>query len=327
MAKFTLDDFLNEDDDELELQDEITLEPKVSKPIAEHRSGYVALIGRPNAGKSTLMNALVGSRLSIVTHKAQTTRNRVIGILSDEDSQIIFLDTPGIIEPKYKLQEVMMGYVTKSVDDADLVLLLVDAGNKKKEYQLFLDRLKNVQKKVILIVNKIDLATQEEVNTLIEELKSEFRFKDIIAISALTQTGVLELRNQLKAWMKPEPPFYPKEMLSEHPERFFVTELIREQLFLQYEQEIPYSCAVDILQYKETEEIDYIDADIIVERESQKGILIGKKGLKLKQLGMASRKEIELFIGKRIHLKLFVKVREKWREKDHFLRGLGYSKD
>lgn len=356
MAKFTLEDFLNDDDlsDEV-LKSESTIEPipekekkralKKGSEIAEekrqaaeeiarkpfdaatHKSGYVAIIGKPNAGKSTLMNAMLGSRLSIVTPKAQTTRNRVIGILSDDDSQIIFLDTPGVIEPKYKLHEMMMGYVQKAGEDADIVLFMVDATDKETEMELLLSKLKKFRAPVYLILNKIDKILQEKAAEIIERLQTQFKFKECFAISALEKIGVEQLKQVIKTNIRIGPPFYPKDQLSEHPERFFVTELIREQIFLLYEQEIPYSCAVDILQYQESDKIDYIDADIVVERDSQKGILIGKGGSKLKKLGTDSRKEIEAFLGKRIHLKLFVKVREKWREKDGFLRGLGYGKE
>jgi len=356
MTKFTLDDFLNDDDFSEntrltefrpEIINELTKKPTLKKgsdiasekikeaellaqkpfDAATHKSGYVAIIGKPNAGKSTLMNAMLGSRLSIVTPKAQTTRNRVIGILSDEDSQIIFLDTPGVIEPKYKLHEMMMGYVQKAGEDADIVLLMVDATDKETEMELLISKMKKFRAPVYLILNKIDKVGQEKASEIIERLQSQFKFKDCYAISALERIGVEQLKQIMKTNIRVGPPFYPKDQLSEHPERFFVTELIREQIFLLYEQEVPYSCAVDILQYQETNSMDYIDADIVVERDSQKGILIGKGGTKLKKLGTESRKEIEAFLGKRIHLKLFVKVREKWREKDGFLRGLGYGKE
>ncbi|TNE70137.1 GTPase Era [bacterium] len=326
MAKFTLDDFLQDDEDQEPIvpQESPSELPSSFNP-ATHKSGYVALVGKPNAGKSTLMNALVGSRLSIVSHKPQTTRNRVIGILSDENSQVIFLDTPGIINPKYRLHEVMMGYVQQAGEDADVVFLLVDASDTKWDHTAIFEQLKKLRAPVFLIINKIDLVTQELAQILLEQFNEQFKFKGAFAISALEGSGVVELKKLIKEYLPLGPPFYPKDQLSEHPERFFVSEMIREQIFLQYEQEIPYSCAVDIIQYQETETIDHIDADIIVERDSQKGILIGKGGIKLKRLGTAARKEIETFIGKRIHLKLFVKVREKWREKESFLRGLGYN--
>lgn len=327
MAKFTLNDFLNDDEgDAQNKQPEKKIENSSSFDPKTHKSGYVALVGKPNAGKSTLMNALVGSRLSIVSHKPQTTRNRVIGILSDTDSQVIFLDTPGIITPKYRLHEVMMGYVQQAAEDADLIFLLIDASDTDTDFTGIFEQLKKLSAPVYLILNKCDLINQEKAAYLMEAYASQFRFKATFAVSALEGFGVQELKTFIKENLPIGPPFYPKDQLSEHPERFFVAELIREQIFLQYEQEIPYCCAVDILQYKESDSIDYIDADIIVERESQKGILIGKGGSKLKRLGTEARKEIERFIGKKVHLKLFVKVREKWREKESFLRGLGYSK-
>lgn len=324
MAKFTLDDFL--EDDDINQPEEIQSAPNTLQfDPKTHRSGYVAIIGKPNAGKSTLMNALVGSRLSIVSNKPQTTRNRVIGILSDEDSQIVFLDTPGVIEPKYRLHEVMMGYVNQAGDDADVILLMLDAADANHDHTKLFERLKTMRAPVYLILNKIDAVTQERAFAILDEYKALFRFKDALAISALEKVGIKELAQIIKKEMPVGPPFYPKDQLSEHPERFFVAELIREQIFQQYEQEVPYSCAVDILQYIEGEKIDHIDADIVVERDSQKGILIGKGGSGLKKLGTNARKEIEAFIGKQVHLKLFVKSRPKWREKDSFLRGLGYN--
>lgn len=328
MAKFTLNDFLDNQDDE-EVNETTPKEASVPNTLSFnpelHRSGYVALIGKPNAGKSTLMNALVGSRLSIVSHKPQTTRNRVIGILSDENSQIVFLDTPGVIDPKYRLHEVMMGYVNQAGADADLILLLIDATDAEQDHTKLLERLKTMRAPVYLILNKIDVSNQEKAIEIMAYYNSIFKFKETLAISALEKIGIQQLAELIKSKMPLGPPFYPKDQLSEHPERFFVAELIREQIFNQYEQEIPYSCAVDILQYQEGERIDHIDADIVVERDSQKGILIGKGGSGLKKLGTNARKEIEAFIGKQVHLKLYVKARPKWREKDSFLRGLGYN--
>ncbi len=288
-----------------------------------HRSGYVAIVGRPNAGKSTLLNAILGTKLAIATHKAQTTRHRILGIHSDDDSQICFLDTPGVIEPRYRLQEVMMGTVRAATADADLILHLVDVRYPDDAVPVR-DTLLNAGKAVILGLNKTDAAEPDTIARAETRLTDGARYAAVHRLSARTGEGVPELLALLKTRLLPGPAFYPKDQLSEHPERFFVAELVREQIFLQYQEEIPYSCAVEILEYKEGEDIDHIMADIIVARDSQKGILIGKKGSALKKLGTAARAQIEAFIDKRVHLQLFVKVRDNWRDKDAHLRGFGY---
>jgi len=299
-------------------------QPLINSFPENHKSGYVAIVGKPNAGKSTLLNALLGSKLSITTHKPQTTRHRVIGIYSKPDSQIIFVDTPGIIQPKYKLQEAMMQNVAVARQDADIIVCVIDATDKKPDSKVFLP-LKNLHKPVILVVNKMDLTTQEEVLPLVDELTQEYRFDLVLYVSAIKKEGLEPLIESILQRIPPGPPFYPKDMISEHPERFFVAELIREQLFLQFQQEIPYSCAVNIVMFEEGEDLDRIDAEIVVNRESQKGILIGKKGRALKKLGTAARKSIEEFLGKQIYLNIHVKVRPKWRNRDTFIRNYGYK--
>ncbi len=289
-----------------------------------HKSGYVAIVGKPNAGKSTLMNNIIGTKLSIATHKAQTTRHQIIGIFSEEDVQIIFLDTPGIINPKYELQRAMMRFVEKAEKDADVVLFIVDAGDSKFPEHAF-SELKNLRKPVLLVINKIDLHEQEKAESLAEELQSYFEFTDTIFVSALSGFGVDELKTSIKKALQPGPPFYPKDELSEQPLRFFASELIREQLFLQYHEELPYSATVEVIQYEEREDLDYINAEIIVNRKSQKGMIIGKGGKAIKQLGTEARKSIEEFVDRKIFLDLHVKVREKWRENEHMVRNLGYK--
>lgn len=292
-----------------------------SKPV--HRSGYVAIMGKPNAGKSTLMNALVGEKLSIATHKPQTTRHRVIGIFSDEDHQIIFLDTPGLINPKYALQRSMVQSAEKAGRDADMVLFLVETGEDRIPEEAF-ESLKKMNKPLLLGINKIDRDTTGSYESLIADLTAKVPFREVFRLSALRGDGLEELMAYLKAHLPPGPAFYPKEDLSEHPERFFVEELIREQIFLQYRQEIPYNAAVSILQYDDQVDLATIEADIIVGRDGHKGIIIGKGGAALKKLGTAARLEIEQFIGKQVHLKLFVKVRPDWRDHEGFVRSYGY---
>jgi GTP-binding protein Era len=289
-----------------------------------HKSGYAAIVGRPNAGKSTLLNSLLGVKLAIATHKAQTTRHRILGIYSDDDRQILFLDTPGIIDPRYKLQEAMMKAVTSATRDADVVLHLVDV-RYPDDVEIVQKQLGGVGKPVILGLNKCDLADADTIAKAKTTLTAAFKYAEVLELSAKMNSGLDTLLDAITRRLLPFPPLYPKDQLSENPEKFFVAELIREQVFLQYSEEIPYSVAVDIVSYEEAPEIDHIHADIVVSRDSQKGILIGKGGIALKRLGTAARKSIEEFTGRRANLQLFVKVREKWRDKDAFLRGFGYS--
>lgn len=289
-------------------------------------TGFVAILGRPNAGKSTLLNALLNYKLAIATPKAQTTRHQILGILTEPGKQIIFLDTPGVIEPKYKLQEVMMQSVARSARDADILLHLVDAGLPLPETgnEPIWDYLRTNKKPVILGLNKIDTVKAEIIQAKAEGYKKLFPYRNVIGISAEKQTGLEDLKSALAAELPVGPPLYPEDQLSEHPVRFFVSELIREQIFLQYAQEIPYSTTVTISDFTSEADIDHIHAEIVVNRDSQKGILIGKGGQKLKKLGIRAREQIEQMTGKKANLQLFVKVREKWRDKDSFVRGYGY---
>lgn len=288
-----------------------------------HKSGYAAIVGKPNAGKSTLMNQILGTKLSIATHKAQTTRHQIVGIHSDEESQIVFLDTPGIINPKYELQKAMMRFVEKAEKDADVILFIVDVQDHKIPDFAFTE-LKRFHKPVILVINKIDTVSQDEATRKAELLQSKYNFADIVFTSALQNQGIDTLLAAIITRLMPGPPFYPKDELSEHPVRFFASELIREQLFLQYHEEIPYSATVEVIQYEEREDLDYINAEVIVNRTSQKGMIIGKGGRAIKQLGMEARKSIEEFIGRKVFLDLHVKVREKWRNNEQMVRNLGY---
>ncbi len=289
-----------------------------------HRAGYAGIIGLPNAGKSTLFNQLLGQKLSIITPKAQTTRHRIQGFYSDDNSQIVFLDTPGIIQPAYLLQQRMMDQVHRLRVDADLLLHIVDGRRAPEPGDVVFETLKELNVDTMLIVNKIDTLNEERMKEVAARYANHFNYADTVFISALDGTGVDELIEKVKERMPQGPAFYPKEEASDFSMRFFVSELIREQLFLLYQQEIPYSCAVNIVEYKEEPDLDRIHAEIVVNRDSQKGILIGKKASRLKELGIRSRKEIEQMTGKKAHLELFVKVREKWRDNETFLKNFGY---
>ena len=289
----------------------------------QHKSGYVAIIGKPNAGKSTLMNRILGSKISITTHKAQTTRHQIVGIYSDENTQIVFLDTPGVITPKYELQKAMMGSVERARNDADLILFIFDPTDYHPTDEV-LSLLESINKPVLLVVNKMDAASKADAERKVSTIQKNLKTASVHYISATAGTGIQDLMDDIRSKLLPGPPYYPKDMLSEQPVRFFVAELIREQIFLQFQEEIPYSCTVDVISYEESDEIDRISADIIVNRKSQKGMLIGKGGKAIKKLGIASRETIEEFIGKQVFLDLHVKVREKWREKSNWVKNLGY---
>jgi GTP-binding protein Era len=289
-----------------------------------YKSGYVAIIGKPNAGKSTLLNAMLGSKLSIISPKVQTTRHRITGIHSDDKGQIIFLDTPGILQPKYKLHESMMRSVQRSVDDADVVLLLIDPSDLPSEEDM--SWLKStLRKQILLVLNKSDVNSEAAIKKAEATFVEHFKIKGTMVVSAINGENVPQILHSLLEWLPAGPPFYPPDQLSEHPERFFVAELIREQIFHLYHSEIPYSCAVNIIQFERKEDIDVIDAEIVVSRNSQKGILIGKGGTALKKLGTIARENIETFTGNKAFLKIHVKVRDNWREKDTFLRDYGYQ--
>jgi len=293
----------------------------------ESKAGYIALIGKPNVGKSTLMNALLGLKLSIVTPKPQTTRHRILGILSEEKTQMIFLDTPGLLKPRYKLQDKMLNAARRAMEESDVLLILVEPLEKiPDEIISIFSSIKGSQKPVILVINKIDTIEKKKLLPIIDNYAAQFNFTKIFPISALKQEGLNELKSSLKENLPMGFPFYPDDMITEHPERFFVSEIIREKIFQNYGEEIPYSTTVLIEEFKEREgRKDFIRANIIVEKDSQKGILIGKKGAALKKVGSASRYQIEQFLGRKVYLELFVKVREKWRKKDAFLKEFGYG--
>ena len=288
----------------------------------EHRSGYVTLIGKPNVGKSTLLNALLRRKLSIVTAKAQTTRHRVLGILTDETSQIVFLDTPGTIKPRYRLHDAMMRALSAAVADADLLLFMADSRADDPD-TLSLRRAE--RQPAILAINKIDLIRHEDVLPLVERYLALRAFEAVVPISARTGFNLDALLHEIRVRMPYGPQYYPADMLSEHPERFFIGEIIREKVFERFSHEVPYAVAVQVTRYEERAGgKDYIEVDIIVERDSQKGILIGSGGRALKRAGTAARKDIEAFIGGCVYLMLRVKVRPNWRNRDTLLRSYGY---
>lgn len=289
------------------------------------RSGYAVILGKPNAGKSTLLNRLLGTHLSIATPKAQTTRHQITGIYHDEDAQIVFYDTPGLITPTYALQRTMMKSVEVAVEQADVALFIFDPLDTFPS-DAAIAFLKRWSIPMILLVNKVDLYA-DRVESLAQRVEERFEGVDFTHqfwVSAKEGEKVDDFLTTLKSMIPLGPPLYPPDQLSEHPTRFFVAELIREQLFLQFEQEIPYSCAVQIIEYKEGDSRDDIYAEIIVNRDSQKGMIIGKKGAAIKRLGIAARASIEALIGKQAFLDLRVKVRDKWRESDTWVRRFGY---
>lgn len=292
--------------------------------VNPHKSGFVSIIGCPNVGKSTLLNALVGERLSIITSKAQTTRHRIMGIVSGDDYQIVFSDTPGILKPNYKLQEKMMEFVISAFSDADVFLLIVDIYEDIVLEESYLEKLKNTSTPVLLLLNKIDMATQEVLDTKLAEWKEKLPKAEIIPISALKKFNLETVMYRITQLLPSGEAFYDKDTLTDKPEKFFVSEIIREKILLKYKREIPYSVEVIVNSFKEDEKIIRIQADILVERDSQKGIIIGHQGEALKKVGTMARKEAEAFFGKQIYLELFVKVAKDWRNNDANLKHFGY---
>ncbi|SMC77140.1 GTPase Era [Pedobacter africanus] len=289
-----------------------------------HKAGFVSIIGKPNVGKSTLMNALVGEKLSIITPKAQTTRHRILGIVNEEDYQIVFSDTPGIIKPRYGLQDSMMNSVKGALTDADLILFVTDINEQHDENDV-LEKITHTSIPMIVLINKIDNATQEQVDEKVAYWQEQLKPKHIFAISALHQYNLDGILNTVLDYVPEHAPFYDKEDLTDRNLRFFVSEIIREKIFNNYQKEIPYSTEVIITAFKEEENITRISAEIIVERDSQKNILIGKGGSSLKKVGMEARKDMEKFLGQKVFLETFVKVLPDWRSKKNYLKSFGYD--
>ena len=289
-----------------------------------HKAGFVSIIGKPNAGKSTLMNSLVGEKMSIITPKAQTTRHRIIGIVNDEDHQIVFSDTPGVIKPNYSLQESMMSFVQGSLIDADLILFVTDI-NEKYDEEDVLEKLQNTSSPIAVLINKIDKSNEEEVRAKMEFWKEKLNPHAIFAISALHDYGVTGIMDYIKASIPEHAAYYEKDELTDKSMRFFTSEMIREKIFKLYDKEIPYSTEVIVTSFKEEPKITKIAAEIIVERDSQKNIIIGTGGAMIKKVGTYARQDIEEFIGKKVFLELFVKVIPDWRSKKNYLKRFGYE--
>ena len=290
-----------------------------------HKAGFVNIIGKPNVGKSTLMNALMGEKLSIITHKAQTTRHRIKGIINSENFQIVFSDTPGVIKPAYKLQQKMMSFVEAAFEDADVIILLLEIGEKTVD-EIILDKILKTKVPVLVALNKTDTVSPEQVNMAIDHWQKQLPGKEVIPIAAIGNYNTQKLLNKIVALLPESPPFYPKdETFTDRSERFFVSEIIREKILLHYSKEIPYSSEVAIESFKEEENIIRIRALIFVERDTQKGILIGHKGAALKKVGTEARLDMEKFFNKKVFLEMFVKVRKDWRQNERDLKHFGYD--
>lgn len=289
-----------------------------------HKSGFVNIIGSPNVGKSTLMNQLVGERLSIITSKSQTTRHRITGIVNTDEMQVVFSDTPGMLDPNYKLHETMMKYVNSAMKDADLILFVTDIYETKVNHERTLERLKKTSIPVLVLLNKIDLGTQEVLDEKIKHWEEQFIDAKIFPISAKEGFGLEPVWDYIEATIPENPPYYDKEQLTDRPLRFFISEMVREKIFETYKKEIPYATQVVIEEYKEEESLIRIYAVIYVERNSQKGIIIGHQGQKIKHVGIQARKEIEKFLGKQVFIELRVKVDDNWRSNDKKLVSFGY---
>ena len=290
----------------------------------EHKAGFVNIIGCPNVGKSTLMNALVGERLSIITSKAQTTRHRIMGIVSDKNYQIVFSDTPGIIKPVYKLQEKMMHFVINAFTDADVFLLLTDVFEDIQLEDSYLNKLQKTKTPILLLINKIDIATQAQLEEKLILWREKLPNAEMMAISALEKFNIDKIMGRIIELLPNGNAFYSKEEFTDKSERFFVSEIVREKILLNYKKEIPYSVEVVVNSFSDEEKIIKIQVDILVERDSQKGIIIGDKGTALKRVGIQSRKDMEVFFKKQIYLELFVKVDKDWRSNDTRLKNFGY---
>lgn len=288
-----------------------------------HKAGFVSIIGKPNVGKSTLMNALIGERLSITNPKAQTTRHRILGIWNNEENQIVFSDTPGILDPAYKLQENMMAIVHSAIKDADVLLYLVEPAEPFNE--TLIEQLQTVKCPVIVVLNKVDLSYQEKVEGRINEWKEKLPKAEILPVSALHQFNTASLIEMMTQHLPEHAPYYDKDELTDRPVRFFVSEIIREKILKHYKKEIPYSVEVVVENYTEEEKMDRIQATVFVERESQKMILIGQGGKAIKRMGTDARRDIENFVGKKVYLDMTIKVRKDWRSNDRDLKEFGYS--
>jgi GTP-binding protein Era len=290
-----------------------------------HKAGFVNIIGNPNVGKSTIMNALVGEKLSIITQKMQTTRHRIKGIVSSDDFQIVYSDTPGILKPNYKLQETMLKFVDTALVDADVILYVTDVMEKTGKNPEYIERIGKSNMPVIVLINKIDLSNQEEVVKLYDQWSEVFPGADVFPISALEKFNIEPIFDRILELLPESPPFFPKDELTDRNERFFMQEIIREKILLNYQKEIPYSVEIEVEEFKEEDKLIKIRAVIYVSRDSQKGIIIGHQGKMIKLIGSEARKDAEEFFGKKIFLELYVKVAKEWRTKDSQLKKFGYD--
>ncbi|MDR1436681.1 MAG: GTPase Era [Candidatus Symbiothrix sp.] len=289
-----------------------------------HKSGFVNIVGNPNVGKSTLMNLLVGERISIITSKAQTTRHRIMGIVNTGDKQIVYSDTPGVLKPNYKLQENMLNFSESALDDADVLIYVTDVVEKISKNNFFLEKVKKNTSPVLLVINKIDLTCQKELELFVAEWQKILPEAEIIPLSATNKFNIDYLKKRIEELIPDSPPYFEKDALTDKPARFFVTEIIREKILLYYQKEIPYSVEVVVEQFVENKDLIHIKALIIVERESQKGIIIGEQGKAVKKVGSMARKDIERFFDKKVFLEMFVKVEKDWRNREISLKKFGY---
>jgi GTP-binding protein Era len=292
-----------------------------------HKSGFVNIVGNPNVGKSTLMNLLVGEKVSIITSKAQTTRHRILGIVNTEDYQIVYSDTPGVLRPNYKLQESMLSFSESALSDADVLLYMTDVIEKTDKNEEFLQKVQKVDAPVLLLINKIDQTNQQKLEKLVAQWKELLPRAEIYPISALNKFNVDVIKNRILQLIPESPPYFEKDALTDRPARFFVTEIIREKILLYYQKEIPYAVEVIVEEFKEEKDIINIRALIIAERDTQKGIIIGHRGAALKKVATMARLDIERFFNKKIFLQIFVKVEKDWRSRDNLLRQYGYRLD
>ena len=293
----------------------------------KHKSGFVNIVGNPNVGKSTLMNRLVGERISIITSKAQTTRHRILGIVNTEDMQIVYSDTPGVLKPNYKLQESMLNFSESALGDADVLLYVTDVIETVDKNEEFLQKVQHMDCPILLLINKIDESDQSALENLVAKWHELLPQAEIIPISALNNFNIDYLQKRIQELLPESPPYFEKDALTDRPARFFVTEIIREKILLYYQKEIPYSVEVVVEQFKEDDKMIHIKALVVVERESQKGIIIGHRGLALKKVGAMARMDIERFFEKKVFLEMFVKVEKDWRNRDSLLKNFGYQLD
>ena len=293
----------------------------------KHKSGFVNIVGNPNVGKSTLMNKMVGERLSIITSKAQTTRHRILGIVNTPDMQIVYSDTPGVLRPNYKLQESMLNFSQSALNDADVLLYVTDVVERTDKNEDFLEKVQKVDCPVLLLINKIDLTDQTTLEQLVTFWQKILPKAEVLPISAISNFNVGYVKRRIEELMPESPPYFEKDALTDKPARFFVTEIIREKLLLYYQKEIPYAAEVIVELFDEEDSIIRIKTLIVVERDSQKGILIGHQGQALKKVGAMARKDIERFFGKKVFLEMFVKVEKDWRNRDNLLKNFGYKLD